>query len=161
MAVYLNKDGVYNTSGRIVEYTSGSHAGAKINLGFFGATNDGGTSRPYIHVKLSAGGSSDRMHKFEYSGYTYSSLNIHNSVTFYTYNGTSTPYTPSLVNWGESTGGIVNYYYSSSDDKVVIVLQTSGAYTGGLLYHQSGRRHSDFGIEVLAYASSANTSGVY
>lgn len=156
MAVYLNKDGLYNTSGRIVEYTSGSHAGAKINLGFFGAS-----SQPYIHVKTSAGGSSSRMHKFEYSGYTYASLNVHNSVTFYTYGGTSSPYTPSLVNWGESTGGIVNYYYSSSDDKVVIVLQTSGQYTGGFLYHQSGRSHTDFDIEVLAYASSANTSGVY
>jgi hypothetical protein len=157
MSVYLNKDGIYNTSGRIVEYAYGSHAGARINLGFFGAT--GGNN--YIHVKTSAGGSTDTMHKFEYDGYTYSSHNAHNSVTFYTYAGTSNPYEPSLVNWGETTSGIVNYYYSSSDDKVVIVLQTSGAYTGGFLYNQSGRSHTDFSIEVLAHTSSNNISGVY
>ena len=156
MSVYLNKDGIYNTSGRIVQYTSGSHQGSRINLGFFGASG-----QPYIHVKTNLGGSTSRMVKFEYDGYTYSSLNLHNSVTFYTYEGTSTPYNPSLVNWGESTGGIVNYYYSSSDDYVVIVLQTSGSYTGGFLYAQSGRSHTFHDMAVLAYASSANTSGVY
>ena len=110
---------------------------------------------------MSAGGSADRMHKFEYDGYTYSSLNVHNSVTFYTYSGTGTPYQPSLVNWGETTGGIVNYYYSSSDDKIVIVLQTSGSYTGGFLYHQTGQSHVDHACDVIAHTSSANISGVY
>tara|TARA_R110000764_G_scaffold126637_1_gene214239 strand:+ start:183 stop:656 length:474 start_codon:yes stop_codon:yes gene_type:complete len=157
MSVYLNKDGIYNTQGRIVEYAYGSHAGARINLGFFGAVG----GHPYIHIKTSAGGSADRMHKFEYDGYTYSSVNAHNSVTFYTYGGTSTPYEPSLVNWGETVGGIVNYYYSSSDDKIVIVLQTSGSYTGGFLYHQTGKSHTDFDIEVLAHTSSSSTSGAY
>ena len=156
MSVYLNKDGIYNTQGRIVEYAYGSHAGARINLGFFGANG-----QSYIHVKTNAGGSADRMHKFEYNGYTYSHLNVHNSVTFYTYNGTTTPYQPSLVNFGESGGGIVNYYYSSSDDKVVIVLQTSGSYTGGFLYHQSGKSHTNFDIEVLTHTSSSSNSGAY
>jgi len=160
-AVYLAKEGLYNTVGRIVNQhvpafgRSGSR-GQRACLGFFGAN---GAS--YIHVKMSAGGSADRMHKFEYDGYTYSSLNVHNSVTFYTYNGTSTPYQPSLVNWGETTGGIVNYYYSSSDDKIVIVLQTSGSYTGGFLYHQTGQSHVDHACDVIAHTSSANISGVY
>ena len=157
MSVYLNKDGIYNTSGRIVEYAYGSHAGARINLGFFGATGN-----TYIHVKTNASGNAERMHKFEYDGYTYSALNVHNSVTLYTYAPQSTPYTPSFVNWGETTGGIVNHYYSSdSEEYLVIVLQTSGQYTGGFLYHQSGRSHTDFAIDILAHSSSANTSGVY
>ena len=158
-AVQLKKEGLFNTTGRIVTshtYSSTGSNGQRTCLGFFGAN---GAS--YIHVKTTAGGSEDRMHKFEYDGYTYADDNIHNSVTFYTYSGTSTPYSPSLVNWGETTGGIVNYYYSSSDDKVVIVLQTSGSYTGGFLYHQSGRSHVDHSIDVLAYTSSTSTSGAY
>tara|TARA_A100001015_G_C14643416_1_gene576345 strand:+ start:42 stop:509 length:468 start_codon:yes stop_codon:yes gene_type:complete len=155
MAVYLNKDGIYNTTGRIVNFTSGSHTGSRINLGFFGASGAN-----YVHVKTNLGGSTDRMVKFEYDGYTYSSLNVHNSVTFYTYSGTSTPYTPRLVNWGNITGGIVNYYYSS-DDYVVIVLQTNNLYTGGFLYAQSGRSHVWHEMAVLAHSSSNNNSGVY
>lgn len=160
-AVYLNRSGLYNTQGRIVQahvpsYGRSASRGQRACLGFFGA--DGAA---YIHVKTSAGGSSDRMHKFEYDGYTYAHLNVHNSVTFYTYGGTSTPYQPSLVNWGETTGGIVNYYYSSSDDKIVIVLQTSQSYTGGFLYHQTGSSHIDYTMDVVAHTSSANTSGVY
>tara|TARA_B100001093_G_scaffold427133_1_gene421345 strand:- start:1737 stop:2228 length:492 start_codon:yes stop_codon:yes gene_type:complete len=159
--VNLQPSGVYNYSGRIVtqhvpSYGRNSSRGQRVCLGFFGAS---GAS--YIHVKMSAGGSANRMHKFEYDGYTYSSLNVHNSVTFYTYHGTSVPYQPSLVNWGETTGGIVNYYYSSSDDKVVIVLQTSSQYTGGFLYHQTGASHVEHDIDVVAHTSSANTSGVY
>lgn len=157
MAVTVNSDGVRNVQGRLVQQAYGSHHGARVCLGFFGATGQN-----YIHVKTSAGGSADKMHKFEYDGYTYSHLNVHNSVTFYTYGGTSSPYQPSLVNWGETGGGIVNYYYSSSDDKVVIVLQTSGSYTGGFLYHQTGKSHTDFGITVLAHTSnSSSSSGVY
>lgn len=160
-AVYLNRSGLYNTQGRIVQahvpsYGRSASRGQRACLGFFGA--DGAA---YIHVKTSGGGSSDRMHKFEYDGYTYAGLNVHNSVTFYTYGGTSTPYQPSLVNWGETTGGIVNYYYSSSDDKIVIVLQTSQSYTGGFLYHQTGSSHIDYTMDVVAHTSSANTSGVY
>ena len=158
MAVYLNQEGVYSSTGKLIEaYTFGSASGNRVNLGFFGASN-----QPYIHIKTSAPHQGHRMLKFEYNGYTYSSINVHNSVTLYTYGPTSTPYTPSLVNWGESTGGIVNYYYSSdSPDYLVIVLQTNGNYTGGFLYCQSGRSHTDFGIDVLAYSSSANISGVY
>ena len=160
-AVYLTKEGLYNTQGRIIQahvpsYGRTNSRGQRTCLGFFGANG-----AAYLHVKTSAGGSADRMHKFEYDGYTYSSLNVHNSVTLYTYNGTSTPYQPSLVNWGESTGGIVNYYYSSSDDKLVIVLQTSGSYTGGFLYHQTGASHIDYSIDVVAVTSSSNNSGVY
>ena len=108
-----------------------------------------------------SGGAPIRCASFLYDGYSYAALNVHNSVTLYTYNGSSTPYEPSLVNWGETTGGIVNYYYSSSDDKVVIVLQTSGAYTGGFLYFQSGRSHDNHSVDVLAYGSSNNISGVF
>ena len=135
-AVSLNNSGLTNTTGRIrlIAQGSGASTGNRTCLGFFGGTS----ARPYTHVKTSAGGSSDRMHKFEYDGYTYAHLNVHNSVTFYTYSGQATPYVPSLVNWGETTGGIINYYYSSSDDKVVIVLQVNGSYTGGFLYHQTG-----------------------
>ena len=156
MPVYLNSAGLYSTSGKLVEaYTVGSHPGNRVNLGFFGAVG-----QPYIHVKTTASANGERMHKFEYNGYTYASLNIHNSVTLYTYSPQSTPYEPSLVNWGETTGGIVNYYYSS-DDYLVIVLQTSGAYTGGFLYHQSGRSHTDYNIDVLGFTSTSSTSGAY
>jgi len=154
MGAYFNKDGIYSDD-RILINTTQGYDGQRTCLGFFG-----GGGATYIHVKTTAGGSQDRMHKFEYDGYTYSDLNVHNSVTFYTYNGTSSPYQPSLVNWGESTSGIVNYYYSS-DDKVVIVLQTSASYTGGFLYHQSGKSHTQFDIDVVAYTATNSTSGAY
>ena len=157
MSLYMNKGGFYSNDHIVTYTTNGSATGSRICLGFFGAIS----GQNYIHVKTSVGGSADTMCKFEYDGYTYSDLNIHNSVTLYTYNGSSTPYQPSLVNWGETTGGIVNYYYSSSDDKVVIVLQTSGAYTGGFLYFQSGRSHENHSVDVLAYGSSNNISGVF
>ena len=162
-AVQLYKSGLVNTVGRIVtqhvpHFPGGSSRGQRACLGFFG----GNSGNPYVHVKTTAGGSSDRMHKFEYDGYTYAHLNVHSSVTFYTYNGTATPYVPSLVNYGEAGGGIVNYYYSSSDDKVVIVLQTNGSYVGGFLYHQTGATHVDHACDVLAVAQHATaTSGVY
>jgi len=162
-AVQLYKGGLVNTVGRIITqhspYYGGSGGrGQRECLGFFGGTG----GNPYIHVKTTGGGSSDRMHKFEYNGYTYAALNVHNSLTFYTYNGVATPYVPSLVNWGETTGGIINYYYSSSDDKVVIVLQVNGSYTGGFLYHQSGGTHVDYAMDVLAVTQHATaTSGVY
>ena len=162
-AVQLYNGGLVNTVGRIISqhtaYYGGSGSrGQRECLGFFGGTG----GNPYIHVKTTGGGSSDRMHKFEYNGYTYAALNVHNSLTFYTYNGVATPYVPSLVNWGETTGGIINYYYSSSDDKVVIVLQVNGSYTGGFLYHQSGGTHVDYAMDVLAVTQHATaTSGVY
>lgn len=158
MGAYFNKDGIYSDD-RIVNYTTQGSTGARICLGFFGANGN-----QYTHVKLTAGGSSDRMHKFEFDGYHYNDINIHSSVTFYTYNGTSSPYTPALINWGTSSAssGIVNYYYSSSDDKVVIVLGTHGAYTGGFLYHQTGATHTQFDCDVLAYTSSTSSAaGVY
>ena len=104
-AVSLQRAGIYNTTGRIVQThiqsTLGS-AGQRTCLGFIAP--NGAT---YIHIKTNLGGSSNQMHKFEYDGYTYSSINCHNSVTFYTYHGTSSPYDPSLVNWGETPGGIL------------------------------------------------------
>ena len=145
-----------NTNDRFRIYNNNVYQGSRICLGFVAAIG----AVPYVHIKTTLGGSTNKMVKFEYDGFTYASLNIHNSVTFYTYNGTSSPYTPSLVNWGESTGGIVNYYYSS-DDYVVIVVQTNGTYTGGFLYVQSGYSHYDHNIDVMAYSSSSNTSGVY
>jgi hypothetical protein len=157
MGVYLNETGLYSTSGKLIEaYTVGSHAGNRVNLGFFGAVG-----QPYVHIKTSQPHQGHKMLKFEYNGYTYSGANVHNSVTLYTYGPTATPHSPRLINWGDA-GGIVNYYYSSdSPDYLVIVLQTSGAYTGGFLYCQSGRSHTDFSIDVLTYSYSANTSGVY
>ena len=163
-AAFLDKEGLKNTQGRLIlqhlnSYPSGGNRGQRECLGFFGGLAGNGA---FVHVKTTAGGSSDRMHKFEYDGYTYAHLNVHSSVTFYTYSGTATPYVPSLVNFGEAGGGIVNYYYSSSDDKVVIVLQMNGHYTGGFLYHQSGATHVDHACDVLAVAQHATaTSGVY
>ena len=160
MSLYMNKQGFFTGDPLKTYSTNGSHTGQRECLGFFGAT--GGSTTPYLHVKTNASGNAERMHKFEYDGYTYSHLNIHNSVTLYTYSPQNVPYNASLVNWGESTGGIVNYYYSSDiEEYLVIVIQTSGSYTGGFLYHQSGRSHTDFAIDILAHSSSANTSGVY
>ena len=163
-AAFLDKEGLKNTSGgrlilqHVNPYPSGGSRGQRECLGFIGGLGGNGA---YVHVKTSAGGSSDRMHKFEYDGYTYAHLNVHNSLTFYTYSGAATPYVPSLVNFGEAGGGIVNYYYSSSDDKIVIVVQTNGYYTGGFLYHQSGQTHADHAMDILAVSQSSNTSGVY
>ena len=161
-AAFLDREGLKNTSGRLIKqhvplYGGSGSRGQRECLGFFGGT--GGNA--YIHVKTSAGGSSDRMHKFEYDGYTYAAYNIHHSLTFYTYSGTATPYVPSLVSWGEAGGGISNYYYSSSDDKVVITLLVNGSYTGGFLYHQSGSTHVDHTIDVLAVTQSTSNSAVY
>ena len=157
MSVNLGYTGL-NSTGVIRDFTShGVNSGSRTNLGFYGAT---GTD--YIHIKTNEPHQGHKMLKFEYDGYTYSSLNVHNSVTLYTYGPTSTPHAPSLVNWGETGGGIVNYYYSSgSPDYLVIVLQTSQSYTGGFLYCQSGRSHTNPDIDVLAYANSSSISGVY
>lgn len=155
MSARLVKEGI-NTGETLRHYTTNVYQGSRICLGLVAATG----AVPYVHIKTTLGGSTNKMVKFEYDGFTYGALNIHNSVTFYTYTGTSTPYSPSLVNWGESTGGIVNYYYSS-DDYVVIVVQTNGTYTGGFLYVQSGYSHFQHDIDVMAYSSSSNTSGVY
>jgi len=159
----LNESGLHNYYGRLITqhvpaYPTGGTRGQRTCLGFFGGLSGNGI---YVHVKTTAGGSADRMHKFEYDGYTYAHLNVHNSVTFYTYSGSASPYTPSLENWGEAGGGIVNYYYSSSDDKIVIVLQTNGSYTGGFLYHQTGQTHVQHDCDVLAVAQSTSDSGVY
>lgn len=157
MGAKLLKEGI-NTSETLRHYSTNVRAGSRICLGFVSPNSSG--SNVYVHLKTTLGGSTNQMVKFEYDGYTYASLNIHNSVTFYTYTGTSTPYTPSLVNWGESTGGIVNYYYSS-DDYVVIVVQAAPQYTGGFLYVQTGHSHMNHSIDIMAYSASANTSGVY
>ena len=138
-------------------FSDSVYNGNRTLLGFVGAV---GSGQPYLHIKTNVGGSANVMVKFEYDGYTYSDLNVHNSVTFYTYNGASSPYQPSLVNWGESGSGIVNYYYSS-DDYVVIVVHTSAQYTGGFLYGQTGRSHYKLDMDILAYSSSGSNSGVY
>ena len=148
----LHKEGI-NATAPYRTYLSQPISGSRINLGFWGATNT------YLHLKLNLPDNGNVMVKFEFDGFWYDSYNIHNSVTFYTYHGTNSPYVPSLINWGEQ-GGIVNYYYSS-DNKVVIVLQTSPNYTGGFLYAQTGRSHAHHSIEVAAYSSSTSNSGVY
>lgn len=159
MSNIFEPKGIQSGGGTTRFYNNNVYQGSRICLGFVAAT---GGSTNKIHVKTTLGGSTNKMVKFEYDGYTYADHNVHNSVTFYTYTGTSTPYNASLVNWGESAGtaGIVNYYYSS-DDYVVIVVQTNGTYTGGFLYVQSGYSHHDHSIDVMAYSSSASTSGVY
>jgi len=157
MAAVLQTDGL-KSSDPIRMYSTNVHTGSRINLGFVGAV---GTSKPYVHLKTNVGGSDNLMCKFEYNGYTYSNKNVHNSVTFYTYESQSTPYDPRLRNWGDTSGGIVNYYYSS-DDYVVIVVQTSTQYTGGFLYFQSGRSHAKHDVQIVAYTSnSSSSSGVY
>lgn len=148
-------EGINSNGGTTRFYNSAMHGSSRICLGFVGAHTD-----VYHHLKLNLPDNGNVMVKFEYDGYTYSDLNIHNSLTFYTYHGQNTPYNPSLVNWGESGGGIVNYYYST-DNKVVIVVQTSGQYTGGFLYCQTGRSHAHHSIAIAAHSSSSSTSGVY
>jgi len=146
-----------NTDVPLREYTThGSHQGSRINLGFFGSGS------PYLHIKTNCPHQGHQMLKFEYDGYTYSGLNVHNSVTLYTYGPSSSPHDPSLINWGETTGGIVNYYYSSdSPDYLVIVLQMNASYTGGFLYCQSGKSHQNHSVDVLAYTASSSTTGAY
>ena len=162
-AALLDQQGLKNNSGRLIHqhvpsFPSGGNRGQRECLGFIGGLGGNGA---YVHVKTTGGGSSDRMHKFEYDGYTYAHLNVHSSLTFYTYSGQATPYVPSLINYGEAGGGIVNYYYSSSDDKIVIVIQTNGYYCGGFLYHQTGQTHVDYSMDILAVSQSSNNSGVY
>ena len=129
--------------------------GHRYNLGFFGPS-----SAIYLHIKLNLPDNGNKMVKFEYNGFEYSGTNVHNSVTFYTYSGTNSPYNPTKQEWGNGSSGIVNYYYSS-DNKVVIVLKSSGSYTGGFLYVQSGRSHMYTDPDVLATSSSSSNSGVY
>ena len=69
-AVNLQSGGIYNYSGRIItqhvpHFPGGNSRGQRACLGFFGGTG----GNPYVHVKTTAGGSSDRMHKFEYDGH--------------------------------------------------------------------------------------------
>lgn len=155
MSNVFQPEGISSNGGTTRFYNSAIHGGSRICLGFVGASG-----HVYHHLKMNTPSNTNIMLKFEYDGYTYSALNIHNSVTFYTYAGQNSPYQPSLVNWGESGGGIVNYYYSS-DNKVVIVCQTAPSYTGGFLYAQTGRSHANHTIAIAAHSSSASNSGVY
>ena len=155
MGNIFHPGGIDSNGGTTRFYNNAVHAGSRICLGFVG-----GSGNVYHHLKLNLASNGNDMVKFEYDGYTYHSLNVHNSVTFYTYHAQGSPYQPSLVNWGETTGGIVNYYYSS-DNKVVIVCQTDSSYTGGFLYVQSGRSHTNHGIAIASHSSSSSISGVY
>ena len=159
MSLYMNKGGFYSNDHIVTYTTNGAYQGSRINLGFFGSTN---STHDYIHIKTNCPHQGHQMLKFEYDGYTYSGLNVHNSVTLYTYGPSSAPHDPSLVNWGETTGGIVNWYYSSdSPDYLVIVLQVNGSYTGGFLYCQSGKSHQNHSVDVLAFTTSNSTTGAY
>ena len=124
-------------------------------LGFFAP----GGGNNYIHLKTNLPDNGNKMIKFEWNGFTYSGVNSHNSVTFYTYSGTNSPYNPIHHNWGNGHG-IVNYYYSS-DNYVVIVCQASGSYTGGFLYVQSGRSHIWYNPDITTASNSNATGGVY
>lgn len=155
MSNVFQPEGISSNGGTTRFLNTAIHGGSRICLGFVGASSQG-----YHHLKLNIASNSNIMLKFEYDGYTYSSINVHNSVTFYSYEGSSSPYEPSLVNFGEPGGGIVNYYYSS-DNKVVIVCQTSSQYTGGFLYVQTGRSHHNHTIAIASHSSSSSTSGVY
>lgn len=150
----FNKGGYYSPA-PFHEKNNHFGEGHRHNLGFFYPS--GGLS--YLHIKLNLNDNSNKMIKFEWNGFTYSGINAHNSVTFYTYSGTNSPYNPIKREWGNGHG-IVNYYYSS-DNKVVIVIQASGSYTGGFLYVQSGRSHIYYDPDVLATSSSNSTSGVF
>lgn len=149
----FNKQGYYSAE-PFQEKNGHFFEGHRYNLGFFGPTGQN-----YLHIKLNLPDNGNKMVKFEYNGFTYSGVNSHNSVTFYTYSGTNSPYNPIKREWGNGHG-IVNYYYSS-DNYVVIVLQSSSSYTGGFLYVQSGRSHIYSDPDILATYSSAATSGVY
>ena len=151
--VELNKGGYYSPA-PFHEKNGHFAEGHRHNLGFFHSSGSN-----YLHIKINLASNSSKMIKFEFNGFGYSGTNIHNSVTFYTYSGTNSPYNPIKREWGNGMG-IVNYYYSS-DNKVVIVIQTNVSYTGGFLYVQSGRSHIYYDPDVLAYSSSSSTSGVY
>jgi len=150
----FNKGGYYSPA-PFHEKNNHFGEGHRHNLGFFYPS--GGSN--YLHIKLNLPDNGNKMVKFEFNGFTYSGVNSHNSVTFYTYSGTNSPYNPIKREWGNGHG-IVNYYYSS-DNYVVIVIQASGSYTGGFLYVQSGRSHIYYDPDVLATYSSNATSGVY
>ena len=124
-------------------------------LGFFAP----GAGQNYIHLKTNLPDNGNKMVKFEWNGFTYSGVNSHNSVTFYTYSGTNSPYNPIYQSWGNGHG-IVNLYYSS-DNYVVVVCQASGSYTGGFLYVQSGRSHIWYSPDITTASNSNATSGVY
>jgi hypothetical protein len=156
MAVNLEPQGL--TGGTIRMQSGGiRYIGVRTCLGWAGGQIG---QYGYHHIKLTIPSNTNTMCKFEYDGYTYDSLNIHNSYTFYTYEGTSSPYSPSLVSWGEAGGGIIHGYYST-DNKVVIVVQTHNSYTGGFLYYQAGRSHYITDVGILAEATSASTTGVF
>jgi len=153
-AAQFNSTGTYTTD-PFTDRNDHYFEGYKTCLGFFAP--GGGTN--YLHIKTNLVSNSNKMVKFEWNGFTYSGTNTHTSVTFYTYNGTSSPYNPIKYNWGNGDG-IPNYYYSS-DGYAVIVIHASGSYTGGFLYVQSGRSHIYYSPDVLASSQSNSTSGVY
>lgn len=157
MAVNLEPQGLTSNEPIRMHNSGIRYGGVRTCLGWAGGQIG---QYAYHHIKLTLPSNTNTMCKFEYDGYTYDSLNIHNSYTFYTYEGTSSPYSPSLVSWGEAGGGIIHGYYST-DNKVVIVVQTSDNYTGGFLYYQAGRSHWIADVGILAEATGASTTGVF
>jgi hypothetical protein len=157
MAVNLEPQGLITNETIRMQSGGIRYAGVRTCLGWAG-----GEIGQYIyhHIKLTLPSNTNTMCKFEYDGFTYDGLNVHNSYTFYTYEGTSSPYNPSLVSWGEAGGGIIHAYYST-DNKVVIVVQTHSNYTGGFLYYQAGRSHWIADVGILAEATAASTTGVF
>ena len=153
-AAQFNSAGTY-TADVFTNRNDNYFEGHRSCLGFFAP----GAGQQYIHLKTNLPDNGNKMIKFEWNGFTYSGVNSHNSVTFYTYSGTNSPYNPVKREWGNGDG-IVNYYYSS-DNYVVIVCTASGSYTGGFLYVQSGRSHIWYNPDITTASNSNNISGVY
>jgi len=152
----FNSGGTY-TADVYTDRNDNYFEGYRSCLGFFAP----GAGQPYVHLKTNLPDNTNKMVKFECVGFEYSGGNTHNSVTFYTYHATNSPYNPTFANWGAGgTNGIVNYYYSS-DNYVVIVLKFNGSYSGGFLYTQSGRSHMWYNPDIITASNSGNNSGVF
>ena len=157
--LYIGDDGRLWHYPRTGYVTSGT--GNYTCMGFIGhaiAYNPGASgSGTYMHIKTNCY-KNDRMFRFKYQGYGYSSANYNSSCTLYTYSGTSTPYQPNVDNYGDQ--GWTNQYYSS-DSYVVIVITVANNYTGGILWGQSGGSHSLNDMAILSVKFTSSTTGAY
>ena len=160
----LTLSGIEDSKEIRTKSTANSQTAYRWNLGWF-CRPSGGSNNTYVHVKTDIQNSHGVMVKFEVNGYGYSDKNVYGSLTVYTYAQQNTPFTPTYVNWGSSAWGISNCYYSAGTPYLVVVLKVTNSYQGGFLYAQSGgvggAHPSGNDINVLAYTTSASTSGAY
>jgi len=155
-ASVTNLTSLYN-----IESPQGIRTGRTVYNWFQWGGNPGSA---YLHIKTTLwgggspnGNSQPTMTMVHVKGYTYDAHTIDGMIGFH--NWTGGMYSLRVSNAGSHPGA--HGAYVSSDGYVVLVFNTSANYPGiSIDYHQS-YPYTYQDVQILAYQSSASTSGVY